>query len=177
MPHWHIKRFLRFHLSNEIHKILIKVFKRSNFAKMHFGSEHFAHHSWMLTLMEKLAVAQYSSGSQTNVNLHSCINSSSLKMLMFPEKKEKNFQKNNFIHFQLQSSQCNLTIVKLWKNQNETRIHPVCVSYGSSTLCHPQLHNRLIKDSEPPLVRRMWADVDWWPVQHVFLPLFWCSPQ
>lgn len=58
MPHWHINRFLWLHLSNEIHKNLIKVFKRSNFAKMHFGSEHFAHHRRMLTLMEKLAVAQ-----------------------------------------------------------------------------------------------------------------------
>lgn len=92
MLHWHIKRFLRFHLSNENHKNLIKVFKRSNFAKMHFGSEHFAHHSRMLTLMEKLAVAQYSSGSQPNVNLHSWVNSSSLKML-FPEKKEKTFKR------------------------------------------------------------------------------------
>lgn len=81
---------------------------------MHFGSEHFAHHSRMLTLMEKLAIAQYSSGSQTNVNLYSCINSSSLKLLVFPDKKEKKlFQRNNFINFQLQSSQCNLTIVKL----------------------------------------------------------------
>lgn len=176
MPLWHIKHFLRFHLSNEIHKNLRKVFKRSNFAKMHFGSEHFADHSQRLTLMEKLAVAQYSSGSQTNVNLHSCINSSSLELLMFPDKK-KNFQKNNFINFQLQSSQCNSTIVKLWKKQNETRNHPVRVSYGHSTLCRPQLHNRLIKDSESPLVRCMWADADWWPVQHVFLPLFWCSLQ
>lgn len=82
-------RFLQFHLSNEIHKNLIKVFKRSNFAKMHFGSEHFSHHSRMLTLMEKLAVAQYSSGSQTNVNLHSCINSSSLELLMLPDEKNK----------------------------------------------------------------------------------------
>lgn len=56
--------FPRLHLSNEIRENLIKVFKCRNFAKMHFGSEHFAHHRWMLTLMGKLAVAQHSSGSQ-----------------------------------------------------------------------------------------------------------------
>lgn len=75
MLHLHINLFPRLHLSNEIHENLIKVFKCSNFAKMHFGSEHFAHHHWMLTLMEKLAVAQHGSGSQINVDLHSCINS------------------------------------------------------------------------------------------------------
>lgn len=67
---------------------------------MHFGSEHFAHHSRMLTLMEKLAIAQYSSGSQTNVNLYSCINSSSLKLLVFPDKKEKKtLSKEQFYKF------------------------------------------------------------------------------
>lgn len=78
-----MNRFPRLNLSNKIHENLIKVFKCSNFAKMHFGSEHFAHHRWMLTLMEKLAIAQHSSGSQTNVNLHSYINSLRSKLLMF----------------------------------------------------------------------------------------------
>lgn len=36
-----LPNFLRLHLSNGIHKNLIKVFKCSNFAKMHFGSERF----------------------------------------------------------------------------------------------------------------------------------------
>lgn len=46
--------------------------------------------------MEKLAIAQYSLGFQTNVNLHSCINSSSLKLLVFPDKKEKKLSKEQF---------------------------------------------------------------------------------